>query len=105
MFLYFGILNAQSDFEEYFKHLEKRLIVKLSKLNNPFSNPNLEQINKLELQAIFPNKVKINNVWYKKDDMINGAKLKNIETKQVILEYDKIFIPLKLKSNDKIYIH
>ncbi|ARJ55734.1 hypothetical protein [Campylobacter cuniculorum] len=103
-FLCFGILNAQSDFKEYFSHLEKRFDIEFSKLHNPFSNPHLEQIYTLKIQAIFPDKVKINNAWYQQDDWINQAQIKSIESKQIILEYDNIIIPLKLKSNDKIYI-
>lgn len=77
---------------------------KLLKLQNPFLNPTLEQMAKLEIQAIFPQKVKINNQWYKENDMLHNAILKHIDTKFVVFEYDEQNITLKFKQNAKIFI-
>ncbi len=103
-FLCFISLNAQSDFKDYFTHLEKRQEFEISKLQSPFFNTKLEQIYKLEIQAVFLDKVKINNTWYKQNDFINGARISAIKPKQILLEYNKITISLELKNNDKISI-
>lgn len=101
-----GILSAQSDFEEYFRHLTKKgFSVEFSKLGNPFLNPNVEKIYNLRIQAIFPGKAKINNVWYKEGDRIGQVQVRAIQARQVLFEYDEVLFPLKLKSNDEIYIH
>ncbi|MBS4236178.1 transformation system protein [Campylobacter vulpis] len=77
---------------------------KFSNLQNPFLNPTLEQMAQLEIQAIFPQKVKINNQWYKENDMLHNAILRHIDTKFVIFEYDEQNITLEFKQNAKIAI-
>lgn len=103
--LCFGILDAQSDLESYFKHLMKRgPDIEFSKLDNPFLNPHVEQIYNLKIQAIFPGRVRINGIWYKEGDRIAQVRIQTIQARQLLLEYDEVLFPLKLKSNDKIYI-
>ncbi len=77
---------------------------KLLNLQNPFLNPTLEQMAKLEIQAIFPQKVKINNKWYKENDLIHNAILRRIDARSVIFEYDEQNITLEFRQNAKIFI-
>lgn len=59
---------------------------------------------KLEIQAIFPQKVRINNKWYKENDLIHNAILRRIDTRSVIFEYDEQNITLEFRQNAKIFI-
>lgn len=59
---------------------------------------------KLEIQAIFPQKVRINNKWYKENDLIHNAILRRIDARSVIFEYDKQNITLEFRQNAKIFI-
>ncbi|EOG2575831.1 transformation system protein [Campylobacter upsaliensis] len=77
---------------------------KLLNLQNPFLNPTLEQMAKLEIQAIFPQKVRINNKWYKENDLIHNAILRRIDARSVIFEYDEQNITLEFRQNAKIFI-
>ncbi|EMI4814785.1 transformation system protein [Campylobacter upsaliensis] len=77
---------------------------KLLNLQNPFLNPTLEQMAKLEIQAIFPQKVRINNKWYKENDLIYNAILRRIDARSVIFEYDEQNITLEFRQNAKIFI-
>jgi len=77
---------------------------KLLNLQNPFLNPTLEQMAKLEIQAIFPQKVRINNKWYKENDLIYNAILRRIDARSVIVEYDEQNITLEFRQNAKIFI-
>ncbi|EPY5581536.1 general secretion pathway protein GspB [Campylobacter upsaliensis] len=77
---------------------------KLLNLQNPFLNPTLEQMAKLEIQAIFPQKVRINNKWYKENDLIHNAILRRIDARSVIFEYDGQNITLEFRQNAKIFI-
>ncbi|QBL12267.1 transformation system protein [Campylobacter helveticus] len=77
----------------------------LLNLQNPFSNPTLEQMAKLEIQAIFPQKVKINDKWYKENDIIYNAILRRIEARSVVFEYDEQNITLEFRQNVKISIN
>ncbi|MBK1971872.1 transformation system protein [Campylobacter sp. TTU-622] len=98
-------MSASSDFEAYFDSLNKKESkFNFSSLQNPFFNPNFNEIQNLKIQAIFLNKVKINNTWYKEEDKINEAKIKKIKSDRIILEYDGFDIVAKLRTNDKIYI-
>lgn len=40
---------------------------------------------KLEIQAIFPQKVRINNKWYKENDLIHNAILRRITQEALFL--------------------
>ncbi|EJC0907193.1 transformation system protein [Campylobacter upsaliensis] len=73
-------------------------------MQNPFLNPTLEQMAKLEIQAIFPQKVRINNKWYKENDLIHNAILRRIDARSVIFEYDEQNITLEFRQNAKIFI-
>ena len=73
-------------------------------MQNPFLNPTLEQMAKLEIQAIFPQKVRINNKWYKENDLIHNAILRRIDARSVIFEYDEQNITLEFRQNSKIFI-
>ncbi|WP_190318985.1 transformation system protein [Campylobacter sp. LR196d] len=79
--------------------------VNFSNLENPFSNPYLEKIYKLQIQAIILNHVKIDDNWYKINDEIYSAKLKDIKENAIVLEYDNELILIKAQSNDKILIN
>lgn len=59
---------------------------------------------KLEIQAIFPQKVRINNKWYKENDLIYNAILRHIDARSVIFEYDEQNITLEFRQNSKIFI-
>ncbi len=59
---------------------------------------------KLEIQAIFPQKVRINNKWYKENDLIHNAILRRIDARSVIFEYDEQNITLEFRQNSKIFI-
>ncbi|MCR2115962.1 hypothetical protein [Campylobacter upsaliensis] len=59
---------------------------------------------KLEIQAIFPQKVRINNKWYKENDLIHNAILRRIDARSVIFEYDEQNITLEFRQNAKIFI-
>lgn len=59
---------------------------------------------KLEIQAIFPQKVRINNKWYKENDLIYNAILRHIYARSVIFEYDEQNITLEFRQNAKIFI-
>mgnify|MGYP004687405663 FL=1 len=59
---------------------------------------------KLEIQAIFPQKVRINNKWYKENDLIYNAILRHIDARSVIFEYDEQNITLEFRQNAKIFI-
>ncbi len=59
---------------------------------------------KLEIQAIFPQKVRINNKWYKENDLIYNAILRRIDARSVIFEYDEQNITLEFRQNAKIFI-
>lgn len=59
---------------------------------------------KLEIQAIFPQKVRINNKWYKENDLIHNAILRRIDARSVIFEYDEQNIILEFRQNAKIFI-
>ena len=59
---------------------------------------------KLEIQAIFPQKVRINNKWYKENDLIHNAILRRIDARSVIFEYDEQSITLEFRQNAKIFI-
>ena len=78
--------------------------MELLNLQNPFLNPTLEQMAKLEIQAIFPQKVRINNKWYKENDLIHNAILRRIDARSVIFEYDEQNITLEFRQNAKIFI-
>ncbi|QWU80692.1 transformation system protein CtsR [Campylobacter novaezeelandiae] len=104
-FMFFTTVLVGSDFEDYFDSLKKKESkFDFSNLQNPFFNPNFNEIQNLKIQAIFLNKVKINNTWYKEEDKINEAKIKKIKSDRIILEYDGFNIVAKLRINDKIYI-
>lgn len=95
---------ADVDLDAYFSHLQKKEEIDFSKLHNPFSNPTLHSIAHIKVQAIFPYKVKINNAWYKENDLIDGAVIKHIKDQVVIFEYDGELISIALE-NDKISIN
>lgn len=59
---------------------------------------------KLEIQAMFPQKVRINNKWYKENDLIYNAILRHIDARSVIFEYDEQNITLEFRQNAKIFI-
>ena len=59
---------------------------------------------KLEIQAIFPQKVRINNKWYKENDLIHNAILRRIDARSVIFEYDEQNITLEFRQDAKIFI-
>lgn len=59
---------------------------------------------KLEIQAIFPQKVRINNKWYKENDLIHNAILRRIDARSVIFEYNEQNITLEFRQNAKIFI-
>lgn len=59
---------------------------------------------KLEIQAIFPQKVRINNKWYKENDLIYNVILRRIDARSAIFEYDEQNITLEFRQNAKIFI-
>lgn len=75
VFLSLNFLSAQD------LHFEKRKDIDFSTLENPFVNPYFKQLSKLKIQAIFQDRVKINNVWYAKNDYIYQALIKEIYLK------------------------
>lgn len=76
----------------------------ISNLKNPFFIPTLHKIRNLKLQAIFLDKVKIDGIWYKKDDFIYGAKIININNFELCLKYNQEIFKISL-INDKININ
>ncbi|MBK2000764.1 transformation system protein [Campylobacter sp. LH-2024] len=96
---------AQDDFEEYFRSLNSKCNIDLENLQNPFLNPTFEKIKKLNIAAIMLNQVKINNHWYKKGDIIDGALIVEINKKDIVLQYDALNFKINFKTNDKINIY
>lgn len=96
--------NFYAEFEKYFNFLKKPLNYDFKDMKSPFANQIFQNLQKLEIQAIFPQKIKINNQWLKIGDKINEAKVKEITQNSAILEYDGEIILLKTKENVKISI-
>jgi len=94
----------KADFEDYLSNLTQKNEFEISELQNPFFNPNLEQIHNLKIQAIFPNKVRINGLWYAQNDTIGALKIKAISFDEISFEFDGRIIALKPFQNDKILI-
>lgn len=86
-------------------HFQKQRDIDFSALENPFVNPYFQELSKLKIQAIFQGRVKIDNVWYAKNDYIHQALIKEIYPKEIILEYDNTSIVIKVKNETKIIIN
>ena len=48
--------------------------------------------------------MRINNKWYKENDLIYNAILRRIDARSVIFEYDEQNITLEFRQNAKIFI-
>lgn len=98
-------LFAQDFFEQYLQFKEQRNFeIETNKLENPFLNSNFAAIQKLTIDALMLDKVKINGKWYKQGDTINEAQIIKIDAKQVIFQYDEIPVLIQFKSDGKISI-
>lgn len=105
IFLACGIIvSSYASWDAYFSHLQKKTDFDFSKIHNPFANPTLQHIAHIKIQAIFPHKAKINDVWYRQNDTLGEAIIKRIEAKAVVFEYDGEQISVALE-NDKMAIH
>lgn len=98
-------LWAQDELGGYFKLLYAKKNVEFEKLQNSFLNPTFEKIKNLKIFAIMFDKVKINDKWYEKGDQIDGAVIIEIDTKEIIIEYDAIKFKVSFKDNDKVDIY
>lgn len=98
-------LWAQDELGEYFKLLYAKKNVEFEKLQNPFLNPTFEKIKNLKLVAIMFNKAKINDKWYEKGDQIDGAIILEINTKEIIVEYDAVKFKIGFRNNVKVDIY
>lgn len=87
------------------EELNMQKSIEIKNMKNPFYDEDIKTQSRFKLQALINEKAKINDKWYKTNEILEGNYLLEIHKDFVLLENEQEYLYLKIKrGSHKILI-